>query len=104
MPQPIPEWVDSAEARLILGRLNDLEGALMVTQQQIDDYAGAVNTFAADIATATEGLRADLEALRAAIPPEVDTTSLDTNMTRLGAASAALQGLDAANPPAPPSP
>ena len=112
MAQPIPEWVQP-DTRKILERLNDLEDAMALTQEQLDAYATqaaqATTTLRAGQArleTVATGLAADLQALKDGA--SLDGTNLEANLSALqdavsgvGGAVGSLEALDAQNPPAP---
>jgi enoyl-CoA hydratase/carnithine racemase len=92
---PSVRWL----ATQTLPALQRLETAMALTQSQVDAYAAAVAGYATQVQQATDGLAADLQALKDQIGPEVDTSGLDAGMARLTAAAQALGDLDAANPP-----
>jgi hypothetical protein len=96
---PLPPWA-GPEARWLITRL---EAGMALTQAQLDAYAGQVGTYAAQVTAATDGIRGDIEAIKAA-NPEVDTTALEARLAELGTAAGGLQGLDAENPPEPSAP
>jgi len=83
-----------AQLSLMQAQLADLRTQMerlismaQLTQAQIDALATAISTAVANI-------RADIEALKAQIPPDVDTSALDASVQ-------ALADLDVENPPTP---
>jgi hypothetical protein len=80
--------------------LAELKEMLVTTQEKLDGYSAAVDTFATEIGTAVNGIASDIAAIKAA-NPAADFTALDARMTALGTAIQSLKDLDAQHPPAP---
>jgi regulator of replication initiation timing len=110
--QPIPEWAD-AGTRAVLDRLNDLEGAILVTQQQVDaltqqisDQNASLQASLDSINTSLANIQQDIDNIAAA-HPEVDLSELQAEVNNLATLTAGIAGeageaagIDAQTPPA----
>jgi phage-related minor tail protein len=90
----------SPDARLILERL---EAAMAVTQEQLNQYATAVQFYATAVNQAVAGIAADIRAIKDA-NPDLDAGALEAKLAQLGTATQGLMDLDAEHPPAEPPP
>jgi hypothetical protein len=76
-----------------------LEEFMALTQGQIDALSAQITTQANQISTAVANIQGDVDDLKSRIPPDVDTSALDSSVAALGDSVAALQALDLENPP-----
>lgn len=79
---PVPSKLDA-----VLELLAELKGLLVTNQQKLDGIATAIDA-------ATVGIKADIDALKAAV-----STGQTLDFSALDAKVAALAALDAENPP-----
>lgn len=88
----------------LMARLDEIKGLLMTNQEKIDAMGAAVEAVAVSLKTSTDGIRADIQALKdqAAAGQTLDFTAVDRSTDKLRQAADALAELDAANPPASP--
>ncbi len=78
----------------VLTRFEALEAKVVSNQQKLDAVAAALQT-------ATDGIRADIQALKdqVAAGEPLDFAPLESHVARLSTAANALTNLDAENPP-----
>lgn len=71
----------------------------MATQDDIDQLTTRIQAQDARVQTALDGIRQDLDALKAA-HPELDLSNLDASVAQLEQVGSAAEELDGENPPA----
>lgn len=83
-----------AQLSLVQAQLADLRTQMerLISMAQLTQ--DQINALATAISTAVANIRSDIEALKAQIPPDVDTSALDASVS-------ALEALDVENPPTP---
>lgn len=84
----------------VLKSLKKLEDTSMTNQEKLNTLADAIETVGASLTASTDGLREDIQALKAAVQngEALDFTSVDQKVVNLKTAADALTALDAQNP------